>query len=248
MNWLMLIEIASGYCFFVRTLDTFVCNSRFSTASLTKFGTIYAVWVVIGVKKLSLTPLLLVFWLVTPTVMSLSIKALRRFWWQNNYEKEILLFLNNTILQMRGGYSLRDSIRASIYRTSANFRKNLEQIEEVVSFSPHISLNKRNKLEKELLSELILADQETHSGLQRLKNLRRKLEIEAEFRHRSGQILTQIRLQATVLSILYVLLLAFSLRENAMDELFGIMILSFSFFAVGLVWVVSAGRRLRWKV
>lgn len=247
MSWIILIQIVSGYCFFVRTLDNFARELEISASMLTKFGTAYSVWVILGVKILSLSSSSLACWILVPTLLPFVIKAFRVWWWKKNLAKQFYLFINEIVLNMHSGMSLRQSMRMILPQTHPRFRKRLEKLTEFVVFSPHISPKTFLPEEFELISVLKKIDQETHSGLQHIENYRRKLKITLDFRHRSGQILGQIRLQAIILSVLYAILLAYSIQQRSFFEYLELTFLSIGLFMFGLLWIFWAGRRIKWK-
>lgn len=88
------------------------------------------------------------------------------------------------------------------------------------------------------------------SGVQcveQIKAIRRELSMLESFRRRSGQVAMQTRLQAIIVTFLFLGLLLFVVHMFGFQRNLKIIMLSSMMFALGLGWIFLIGRRIKWK-
>jgi hypothetical protein len=85
-------------------------------------------------------------------------------------------------------------------------------------------------------------------NLEQLGSLRRSLKIELNFRRRSGQVLLQGRIQAVVMTVLYILFFVFVSFQVSIWAHLKLICFSAALFLLGLVSILTLGKRIKWKV
>ena len=241
-------QIVFGFRFFVRNLEILHESSLITKLAMTKIGTLFVLWNVLGIIFLSPWPLMVFFWLQLPNILLCLSKKWIRMYRETCFRRHFLGFLNKIILQMRSGNSFRQAVVRANETNSSFVRTKMDDIMKIVVFSQHSSTVTKSSFVDFIISEFKLVDTHSHRSLQRLLNLRKKIQIEEEFRHRSGQVLNQIRLQSTVITVLYSALLIFVVVQYGFMKHSGIIYVSTFMFIVGLLFVFKLGRKLKWKV
>ncbi len=158
-----------------------------------------------------------------------------------------VFFLDQVILSVQVGSSLRNSIK-----TVAEQEKGWKHYElmkaHAALFLSEESAQLRSPVLKELFEELKWIDSSRVRTLEQLKSLRWHHHVQLEFRRKSGQVAQQTRIQAVVVSILYVALLAFNIAHFGFFENLQLLTMSAVFFVIGLILIFLLGRRIKWKV
>lgn len=248
MNVFIFIQLLFGFSFFIRVLFEIYKNKLVSSVSLTKIGTLFLVWMVIGVFLIDVKSIFWLFWIYSPTCLLLFGKVLLRKHREKQFQKLFLFFLNNILLQMKGGNSFRRAFQLANQSNKGIFCEKFKQIYDFVVFSQHINANSHPIFLKEVIYELKQVDSHPHKAIQRLTNLRRKHLILEKFRQKSGQVLRQIRIQSLILTGLYFALLTFVSVNYGFKKHLLVISLSFLIFVLGLVGVFAFGRKIKWKI
>jgi len=165
-----------------------------------------------------------------------------------HFQREILPFLDELTLQIRGGNSLRESL--SEVGARARFRKSVD-LNEIPGLIRIPEREKGLKLiaeAQELLSELQKMDLSSARIAEKLRAYRKKEKMIQGFRQRSSQVTGQVRAQAGVCAILYLILLAWTWfhQPEAVSSWIGMV--SVTFFASGLMAMFLLGRSFRWTL
>ncbi len=146
------------------------------------------------------------------------------------------------------GESLSESAVREVEEEIGFNKAKLMQIRSSVVFSQHKNGLSFGNNWTETMRELQRAHTNSHESLRRIENLRRKMKMEREFRHKSGQILFQMRIQAWILAGLYLALLVHVLFRDGSQLHLRWIVLSFVMFIIGLLWTLNMGRRIKWKI
>lgn len=240
----------SGCMFAVRIFKRLREENIFFPHQLVTFSTLaalLAIAVVIWVQDFR--SIFLIFMAVL--VLSSGLGPLLRVLREKRFAKEILPFLNQIILHMRSGKAFRGAMKAAIHEDpvlDGFYKIKFAEIYEAVVFSGQAKIAGLDRPRADLIHALRAADQAPHNCLQRLLNLRRKLQIASDFRRKSGQILLQIRMQAVILSVLYFALLVFTIWQNGTKSFLWLLVGSFSLFATGVAVLSCLGRKVKWKI
>ncbi|MCB0384085.1 MAG: hypothetical protein KDD43_01735 [Bdellovibrionales bacterium] len=167
---------------------------------------------------------------------------------ESGFQEHWVSYLDRLLARMRAGSTLRSALEILEQEEEGFAQAKIAQIRASVVFLQHTeSIMKESKM-GELIRELRIAHHEPHQSVRRLRNLRRKLSVEVGFRRRSGQVLFQMRIQAWILSGLYLAMLVFVLIRDGTGPGVLWVVGSGIMFVCGLVWLMQLGRRIRWKV
>jgi Flp pilus assembly protein TadB len=161
---------------------------------------------------------------------------------------QMLPILDSMIIFMRSGASLRSSLdrcmesgRPSVTMALKQFRLSLEyrKNRQAMSDNPKIHL---------FFDEIQSVDELTHRQVERLRALRRRLLIESKFRQKSRQATIQVKAQAWIMAVMYLLLLLYICHEFGFWKNSGLIFLSSVVFLVGFLLVLKMGRSYQWKI
>ena len=167
---------------------------------------------------------------------------------ESGFREQWVTYLDRLLARMRAGSSLRSALEVLEQEEEGFARAKIAQIRASVVFLQHTNSNQNGGKMSEVIRELQIAIHESHHSIRRLKNLRRKLSVEVGFRRRSGQVLFQMRIQAWILTGLYLAMLVFVLvRDGSKPGLFWLAG-SAVLFLLGLGLLMRLGRGIRWKV
>lgn len=238
-----------GFAFGIRISHHFIERELLSRSELTKIGTVHAL---VFATLVALAPrTLFALWgaVFTPICLSslalLAIVTKRSREFKDRFRETLTLIL----LKMKSGKSFRQSLGESVDECGHVHRAKLAELANVVAFSQQKQLADLDDLFiREMTEELIRVDRSPHSAIRRLTVLRDRLRIESDFRHRSGQVLAQIRAQSLIMSGLYVAVLVFAINRFGWRNNSDIMMASIALFAIGAAWIWYGGRRMQWKV
>ncbi|MBX7232124.1 MAG: hypothetical protein K1X29_08570 [Bdellovibrionales bacterium] len=100
---------------------------------------------------------------------------------------------------------------------------------------------------QEIQLEFLAIDHQPHQAIQRLQSWRSRLKLTADFRRRSGQVLAQVRLQATLVGVLYVALLLFSLMRGVWRTHAILVGVSMILFLMGVFLIFKMGKKIKWS-
>lgn len=180
---------------------------------------------------------------LTPFVLS-KIIFLRR---EKHISKNFVSILDSVIIRMRVGSSLREALMTTANTQTPSTQFLVQEFVTLLSFDrPLYELVSDQKLQKNFL-ELRNVDKQPHRAIERLKSLRRRLQMEEKLRQKSRKALLQARAQAVILSVMYLLLLSYSLWKYGWKSSATLIFVSIVLFSVGSFWLWSMGRRFRWK-
>ena len=147
--------------------------------------------------------------------------------------------------QMKLGLSFMNAWQKGVQDLpKAKVKDKLQKITEVLKFQKNFTY--RNKDIENFVKDLILIYQSTNP-LKRLKQLQRKIKIEQSFHIKSKRTLLQTRIQAGVLSFLYLGLLAWTIFAYG-KKYSHLIFLSLIFFSIGFFWILKTGRKMKWSV
>ena len=168
------------------------------------------------------------------------------------YEKEKNLFyqLYDLLLPlesaMKSGMSFLNAWEKAVSKSCSKAQKNkLEELTEVLKFQNRF-LYPENKNIERFMTEL-LSIKESPQPLKRIYHLRRKLRIEMIFKTKANRALLQIRAQSFILCIFYAGLLINTLIVYKQKNL-SLILTSLIFFIIGLIWIFTSGRNIKWSI
>lgn len=242
------MQIVSVVAIALRMISFWESTSLFPKQVLPKIGTIM-VGVLIAIE---VSPLPSEFWrwlcLVILLVGFQFVCEWSIFQRENRFREQWIFYLERLLLRMRGGVSIRAAIEKLESEEEGFFRAKLAQIRAAVVFSQHGEGRSIDPQLAVVVEELRQATQQPHQSIRRITNLRRKLAVEVGFRRKSGQATFQMRIQAGILAGLYLAMLCFVVFRDRTQIETTWLLGSLALFAVGTLWLLRIGKRIKWKV
>jgi Flp pilus assembly protein TadB len=237
-----------GFAFAYRIAHHFIDHHLFHKREMTKIGTAYFACVIVAssaiphsrfaVWLIVFAPLVFIFVFLEILVSGRS-RAFRR---------NFVNVLSLVILKMKSGHSFRESFAQAIDESGEELQSILSEIASVVAFSQQENGHRFDPFITEMVEELTLIDRQPHAAVKRLDTLRNRLKVENEFRRRSGQVLSRIRAQSLVMTVLFVAILVFMSVKFGFHRNASVIGVSATLFACGSAWMWLGGRNLKWKV
>lgn len=166
---------------------------------------------------------------------------------ESQLQRIIVPFLDHTILSIQMGIPLRNAVQESAHRFNGWKKYELlKACSSLILSSEEINL--QSSVLRRLFDEIGWIDRGRNKTLEQLKSIRWHYKVQEDFRRRSGQISQQTRIQATIMTILYLALLLFNGLEFGFREQAALILFSIALFTSGLILIFTLGRRLKWKV
>jgi len=220
----------------------------FARSELTKIGTLVFACALALAFALPHTHACAWFAIFSPIMcaaFSLCARVSRR---SREFKRECASLLSVVTLKMKSGRAFRHSLDEAIAESDARVRAKFTAIASNVAFSQQRTGMPIDSFVREFVEELAHIDRQPHLAIRRLETYRDKIEIEEDFRRRSGQVLARLRAQSLVMCGLYLAVAAFMISKfgwRANSRLFALATVS---FMLGAIWLWSGGRKLKWKV
>ena len=214
---------------------------------MTNFGTAYVV-LIIAISFL--TSHFFVLWILSfapHLLFSLFIaflKAHRRKKFEERFEETLGLI----IMKMKSGKAFRNAFSEVISESPREIQRILIDIRDVVVFSQQNNSEHLSRFVQTIILEFIQADLAPHSALKRLSSFRDRLKIQADFRRKSGQVMQQIRIQSLILSGVYFALFIFVIKSFGFESNHQMILSSFLFFGIGLLFIFYKGNKIKWTI
>lgn len=159
----------------------------------------------------------------------------------------LIPFLDGVILSLQTGKSFRTSLRVAAELQEGWVHIRLREVVESLTVSENV-IAMKSALIKDFRAELMEIDQSQTRCLEQVQALRRQLKMQEDFRRRSGQVTQQLKMQAIIVTALYLGLLIFVIVQFGFLKHRSLIFLSLFFFITGLFWIFLMGRRMKWKV
>lgn len=154
--------------------------------------------------------------------------------------------LDHLILGVQSGQSLRTSLMMISRQESSLLRVSWENLAHAICFE-NSSSGLQSQTLKNLFNELQRIEKSQSKCGDQLRSLRKNLKTLEDFRRRSGQVSLQIRMQAAISALLYVVLLLFMVAQFGFFQHRVVIMASGTLFFVGMVTVFVIGRRIQWN-
>lgn len=246
--FLTLIILISGFLFACRISDVVVARRWVAREHMTKIGTLYFI-AMIACSFTFARDSALVLWMIAFAPHAVFacglfvLRAHRSRAFRARFRESLTLIL----LRMKAGKSFRLALTDAIDESDPRWRPMLAEIRELVVFSQQTDTSSISRFTQSIVSEFRAADQTPHAAVRRLESFRDRVRLEDDFRHKSGQILRQIRAQSVLLGGLYVAVFVFVTHQFGWVDHSRLLFLSVILFLSGLGWIWFGGRRFKWK-
>ncbi len=183
-------------------------------------------------------------------ILLISLKFFPRifnFFLEKRFKNNVVRLLDELILEMKMGRSFRFSLKIIAEKTSGWMGHQIKIIvQNLEKDEPSISVKSASVADFERMISLI--DKSNSKNLDRVIGLRNHYKMLQNFRRRSGQVSAQIRMQAIIVTILYLSLLTFVIVQFGFMKQQKLIFCSISMFLLGLFVIFYVGRKLKWKV
>jgi hypothetical protein len=191
----------------------------------------FLLWLFIGILLISLK--------FSPKIL--------RFILERRLATAMIPFLDAVILGLQAGQSFRVSFHAAIESQRGWIRNQLRDLYNSVVMNDGV-VDLKSALLADLREEFLEIDRSQMKCVDQLKALRRQQKLREDFRRRSGQVTQQIKAQAIIVTALFCGLAGFVIAQFGWRAHAKLILLSSVVFILGLIWIFSMGRRLKWNV
>lgn len=192
-------------------------------------------------------PFLLWIGLVLLSVFLLLLPYLIRQTLEKRTKDLMIPFIDEIVLNIQQGRSLRGSIEQGLKKQNGFFRSQIHELYNSILF-PASNTQFKSPFLKKICHELTQIDRSQSRCLEQIKMLRRQLRIQENFRRKSRQVSQQSRTQALILTVFQMLLTLFVISKFGWSENFELIITSTFLFLLGLILIFWIGRFSSWKV
>lgn len=235
-----------GHLFVSRTLETFSREFAFSQ-HLARVLPLFSLVVVSLLAAISASST--ICWLFIG-ILLITLKffpEIFRFFLMQKLRKSLIPLLDSVILGLQTGKSFRFSLQQAIENQQGWIRHQLQEVFDSLSMSENV-IAAKSALIKDFQSEILQIDRSNVRCLEQVRALRRRYKMQEEFRRRSGQITQQIKMQAIIVTALFLALLIFVIAQFGFHAHRFLIFSSTMIFFGGLLWIFFMGRRMKWKV
>ncbi len=191
----------------------------------------FTLWFFIGILLISLN--------FFPTILRILMEMRLRV--------ALIPLLDGVLLGVQTGKSFRMALHSSIECQQGWVRNQLRELHSLLLTNEQ-GHSLKSALLKDFMAELVEIDHSKTRCAEQVRALRRHLKIQEDFRRRSGQLTQQIKMQAIIVTLLYFGLVSFVITQFGWSKHRSLLFLSLIMFLTGLVWIFSAGRRMKWKI
>ena len=165
-------------------------------------------------------------------------------------EKNLLFQLYSLLAplesQMKLGLSVINAWQKNVKELKSEKTKEMVQkITDILKFQNEVHHPDKNI--ENFIKDLMFVHQSS-SPLKRLRHLQRKVKVEQSFHIKSKRALLQIRIQSGILSFFYFGLLTWTIVAYGIGQYIHLILISFLFFCIGLLWIFKTGRTMKWSV
>lgn len=169
-------------------------------------------------------------------------KRQRQFY---NFE---IQFIRKLFLKISSGKSIVDALQAHLQKDGSDFEEFNNEVAKLVTFRQQTEGVKTRKSELRTVYWVKNIVDNPVNTLEKLKSIEEKLQIEHDFRRKSGQALLGVRMQALIMAVIYILALVFILLFFGMPKSIYPLVFSLTLFGMGMLWVLKIGKVIKWKV
>jgi len=164
---------------------------------------------------------------------------------QVNLLQSIQSLLQKLSTQMKLGLSFMSAWHKSVQEIESKEIQNLLlEITKILQFEKQFQHS--NPAITNIVQDLIRIKKHPQP-LKKLSLLERKIKVEQSFYRKTQQVLFQLRIQSTVITVLYLGLLSWTFAIYRFKH-FSLMFISFICFILGLVWIFKMGKKMKWSL
>ena len=246
LNTFLFILMLFGFLSGIRIFLKIRSQAGAPTALVAKIGSICVstFFFVVIMSKNSVWPVLLTL-LALLCLLVASLMLFQR-WHETLLQSAFEAFLAELSVGMKRGDALRTVMAKIIHQQPPLLRARLVPLWNIVYFSQHPRSLHLTHYDRKVLQILRSLDSHSYGVVKRCDFFRQQIQVERQFRQKSGELLWQPRYQAGVLTILYIFLaltvpILFS-PANYLPYLLGSSVL----FMIGIILIFNLGGRFKW--
>ena len=223
--------------------EEFGFSKQFSTATLLCLLFVH----VVALVFLHQWPFLLWFFIGIIWISLNVLPHFLRIYLMKGLKKQLIPLLDQVILGLQVGFSFRHALLHAIEGQSSWYRHQFLEIYTAMIIIEGEKVAARTKFFDILMLEFKEIDRSSTKVVDQVRTFRRQAKVEEDFRRRSGQILQQVRMQAIIVTSMYVGLLVFVCLNFGFFKNLHLIIFTALLFIAGLFWIFSVGRNMKWK-
>jgi hypothetical protein len=175
-----------------------------------------------------------------------SFRKIMDFYFHEKFLKCRLGLVNNLILNIKSGRSLREFLRVSQITDDYLLKFFFERTQLIIRENLAVQSQFDIKEMQSFASSIKDADKKSHQIISIFETYRDVIKIEDEFRLRSRRVLYQVRLQALISIIIYLLAVGFSTFEFGFTAIERWFFYSLGPFILG-TFLILKRRTYKWK-
>jgi Flp pilus assembly protein TadB len=170
-----------------------------------------------------------------------------RFFLNARLQRQLVWFMDSVVLGIQGGKTFRMAFREAAENQTGWMKIQFVEIYNSILISKNLIDSKSSVISSFQREILDIAN--SHSRcLERSKSLRQHLKMIEDFRRRSGLVTQQIKIQALIVTALYLGLLLFVIIKFGYFSNRTFINFSFILFICGIAGIFLMGRQFKWKV
>lgn len=243
---LRFLVLSFGFAFTHRMIEFQITRKPLSEAVSAKIAKIQILFFwILTVLSPWIPVLVLVLLLFVPNLAATRLDWIFNFILRHQFRLNLLKFVDEIILLMMTGKSFRDSYLQLTANAKDFFHIKMRELLLVANFQSDSHLARTPEVQQ--IAHLVqVIEKNPHKAIEKLRALRRQLHWSLLFRRKAKLATVQIRAQAIVLSLLYVGLLIFVLRNQGLQA-HSVVLPSMILFFSGLLTLLLIGRKQKWK-
>ncbi len=235
-----------GYLFGCRIIEIGIKKQKLSSSYVSRMK-IIVIFLMMSAFYMNIKSLFL-FWILVFAVLSGSIVTIFVTFQQNQkkFRQDFVFFIDRTLIQMKLGKSLRSALEISNKTTPKRSSEFLINIIEILFWEG--KLHSPHAFHHEILHEMKVWCGLQAKVVKRIQSYRTKLRLEEKFRHKSEQILHQIRIQMIMITLMYASMAFFLVTRFDFYKHIVTYLVSLLLFILGLLGFHLVARRQTWKI
>lgn len=245
--YISILIFCGGFWFVVRILEENKYQNLFSRQQRNLFLFFFLFLEVIMFMKMSQNSFLL--WIFVCLLLYFFKKAplfVEKYYIRNLHQL-ILMFIDEVVLQMQSGKSLRSSLLSVIKKQQGWFRDQLLEMHNQILSVDRVSVVSIAQIHA-LKIELIEIDQQNNKCIENLKIYRRFLKMKEDFRRKAYQASAQTTAQMLITSLIYLGLLFFVITQFGFLKNIKIISISFVLMAFSMGLTLYIRKSFKWKL
>lgn len=176
-----------------------------------------------------------------------TLPRLVRSTFENEIQKEILSFLDKTILSVSSGASLRSAMDKALEDMNGWRRRQFHDLARTMNLSQDVSKIVSPAL-KSLAEELTFVQTSQVKTLEQLQKLRRNLKLRLDLRHRSRQVALNMNIQGAFLIFIFIAVSFFSYSNYETKLFLKYLLPAMIWFTFGCLGLFYLQRNHKWKI